>query len=218
MADRIPSSRAPTRTIDLIEPPNLDWFEVDSRKVLSPSADSQNDSPETDLPFRVLDVDSLVAAAIASHPSIIHADAGIADTRGQLLQSGLPFNPVLQYQSDEIGNEDSTGLHSVAVSQQFVTANKLQIAQQVQARDVERLRSDRRRIVLQVATRALPFYVEIENELIRDEQRDGRQYLAWSHRPGTQMLIRSTFSQTSIDRVSSSSPRPMGWRPRRSSR
>ena len=60
---------------------------------------------------------------------------------------------MLQYQSDEIGNEDATGLHSVQMSQQFVTANKLGIAQQVQAREIQKQQAALRIAELRVLTR-----------------------------------------------------------------
>ncbi|MEM6690444.1 MAG: TolC family protein, partial [Planctomycetota bacterium] len=65
-------------------------------------------------------------------------------------------NPVMQYQSEEIGNDDSTGLHTVTISQQFVTANKLGIAQQVQSREYQkqlsRLRIEELRVMARVRT------------------------------------------------------------------
>jgi cobalt-zinc-cadmium efflux system outer membrane protein len=60
---------------------------------------------------------------------------------------------VLQYQSDEIGNDDSTGLHSLSVSQQFVPGNKLGIAQQVQAQALQKQRARLKAAELRVLTR-----------------------------------------------------------------
>ena len=96
---------------------------------------------------------SIESMALGSHPAIAEARARVDSTRGQYVQAGLPFNPVLQYQSDEIGNEGASGLHSVQMSQQFVTANKLGIAQQVQAREVQKQRADLRIAELRVLTR-----------------------------------------------------------------
>jgi len=100
-----------------------------------------------------LSLQSIESMALGSHPAITEARARVASTRGQYIQAGLPFNPVLQYQSEEIGNEDSTGLHSVQVSQQFVTANKLGIAQQVQAREIQKQEAELRLAELRVLTR-----------------------------------------------------------------
>ena len=93
------------------------------------------------------------AIAIQSHPSILQSRAQVQVAQGRYSQAGLPFNPVLQYMSDEIGNEDSSGIHSVAVSQQFVTANKLGIAQQVQAQEIQKRQAELRRAELMVLSR-----------------------------------------------------------------
>lgn len=91
--------------------------------------------------------------ALGSHPAVAEARARLQSTRGQYDQAGLPFNPVLQYQSEEMGNEESSGLHSVRLSQQIVTANKLGIAQQVQAREIEKQRARLRIAELTVLAR-----------------------------------------------------------------
>lgn len=100
--------------------------------------------------FRLSDAESL---ALASHPEIAEARSRVDSVRGQYVQAGLPFNPVLQYQPDEVGNEGSSGLHTVSLSQQFVTANKLGIAQQVQAQEIEKQQAQLRAAELRVLTR-----------------------------------------------------------------
>lgn len=111
------------------------------------------------LPFDVmpetndgLTIESAEAIAIASHPAIAQADAAIQSARGGYVQSRLPFNPLLQYQSDEVGNDESSGLHSVSVSQQFVTANKLGIAGQAEAQRVQQRIAERDIARLKVIT------------------------------------------------------------------
>ncbi|KLU05518.1 Heavy metal RND efflux outer membrane protein, CzcC family [Rhodopirellula islandica] len=103
-------------------------------------------------PLGLLTLSSVESMALGAHPAIAEARARVAFSTGQAIQAGLPFNPVLQYQSDEIGNESSSGLHSVQLSQQFVTANKLEIAQQVQAHEAEKRRSELRMAELRVLT------------------------------------------------------------------
>ncbi len=82
-------------------------------------------------------VEELEALAVARHPSLAQFRSQIESARGQRWQAGLPYNPTLQYQSDEIGNDDASGLHSIQLSQQFVTANKLALAQGVQTQEVK---------------------------------------------------------------------------------
>ena len=100
-----------------------------------------------------LTLQQLEATALASHPALRQAYARVNSKRGQYVQAGLPFNPVLQYQSEEIGNESASGLHSLRVNQQFVTANKLGIAQQVQAHEVQKQQAELRAAELRVLTR-----------------------------------------------------------------
>ncbi len=100
-----------------------------------------------------LSLEQLEASALAGHPALRQARAQVDSRRGQYVQAGLPFNPVLQYQSEEIGNEGASGLHSLRVNQQFVTANKLGIAQQVQAHEVQKQQAQLRAAELRVLTR-----------------------------------------------------------------
>ena len=102
----------------------------------------------------------LEALALASHPRISVAQADLEAARGQYVQAGLPYNPTLQYQSDEIGNEDSTGLHTLTLSQRFVTGNKLTIAQQEQQRSIQKQCAELRLAQLKVSTRVRQAFAE----------------------------------------------------------
>lgn len=83
---------------------------------------------------------------------ILEQRSQISAARGQYQQAGLPFNPTLQYQSQEIGNEGASGLHALQMNQPVVTANKLELAQQIQAQQVRRQQAQLRRAELQVLT------------------------------------------------------------------
>ncbi|WP_231740966.1 TolC family protein [Thalassoglobus neptunius] len=94
----------------------------------------------------------LEAMALASHPAIRRQRSLIQAQRGDWQQAGLPFNPVAQYQSEEIGNESASGLHSLQLSQKWVTANKLTLAQNVQAAEVSRQQAEALVAELQILT------------------------------------------------------------------
>jgi cobalt-zinc-cadmium efflux system outer membrane protein len=96
---------------------------------------------------------ALETRALQSHPLIANARAQLEAARGQALQAGLPFNPQFQYQAEEIGSGGHSGLHWTALSQQIVTANKLQLAQQVQLQNVRQRQAKLARARLQVLTR-----------------------------------------------------------------
>ncbi|WP_419184825.1 TolC family protein [Botrimarina mediterranea] len=112
--------------------------------------DSDGASPVATEP---LSLDQLEASALAGHPALRQARARVNSRRGQYVQAGLPFNPALQYQSQEIGNEGASGQHSIRINQEFVTANKLGIAQQVQAHEVQKQQAQLRAAELRVLTR-----------------------------------------------------------------
>ncbi|MEM6471861.1 MAG: TolC family protein [Planctomycetota bacterium] len=113
------------------------------------------------------------AVALQTHPAIRKQRSTLQAARGQFVQAGLPFNPVAQYLSEEIGNDDSTGLHSLTISRQFATANRLGIAQQVQVREYQkqqaRLRSAELRVTNDVRTAfALALVAQQRTELSRE--------------------------------------------------
>lgn len=111
-------------------------------------------------PLSTTTLNDLESIALASHPAISVARAQVNAVRGQYVQAGLKFNPVLQYQGDEIGNEDAAGFHSINVSQQFVTANKLGIARQVQAQAIQKQLAQAQLAELRVLTNLRTVYAQ----------------------------------------------------------
>lgn len=156
---RGPAEQAPKesvfRTASMISPATSQSPQVDDEvtELLDPADLSP---PVAEEPIMHSDLSSTLASlesiALRQHPTILRAQQQVAAARGRFQQAGLPPNPVLQYQSEEIGNEGGSGLHSVRVSQQFITANKLGIAQQVQSQQVAQLSAELRRAELRVLT------------------------------------------------------------------
>jgi cobalt-zinc-cadmium efflux system outer membrane protein len=107
------------------------------------------------------DLASLEAIAQANHPELQQARALITQSRGKAQQARLPYNPVFQYQSDEMGVTGVSGLHSVALSQRFVTADKLGIAQQEQLQIVQRRMAEYELSRLRVLTRVRAAFAEL---------------------------------------------------------
>ncbi|MEO1527688.1 MAG: TolC family protein [Planctomycetota bacterium] len=102
---------------------------------LRPASMSPNDATDVSRGMTLADLEAI---ALQAHPAIQRQSALVDAARGKRVQAGLPFNPVLQFQSDEIGNDRSSGLHSLSISQQFVTANKLGIAQRVECHEIQK--------------------------------------------------------------------------------
>jgi len=130
-------------TVDLARPPEL--------LTLPPGVDPEN-SPADD----GLNLDELQSLALASNPAVAEMHARVEALRGRWVQAGLPFNPVAQYEAEEVGNEGAAGLHSIAIGQTIVTADKLRLRQGVIAAEIRRaeanLAADRLRIETDVAT------------------------------------------------------------------
>ena len=103
-----------------------------------------------------LELAELESLALANNPAVAEMRARIEALRGRWVQAGLPFNPVAQYQAEEIGSEGAAGLHSMAIGQTIVTADKLRLRQSVIAAEVQRaeanLAADRLRIETDVQT------------------------------------------------------------------
>ena len=128
-------------------------FVVDLEQTLISASDMDDDG---------VDLASLESLAEANHPELQQALARVSQARGTASQAALPYNPVLQYQSDEIGNGDVSGLHSVTVMQRFVTANKLGIAQQQQLQRVQQRLAEYEFSRLRVLTRVRSAYAQMQ--------------------------------------------------------
>ena len=148
-----------TEPIDAIETPfafakliSEADFGIDSAS--DPRHSAESDDSASDLP-------SLEAMAQTRHPELQRAEALVAQARGKACQAGLPYNTVFQYQSDEIGVDGASGLHSFGLSQRFVTANKLGIAQQEQLQIVQRRLAEYEFARLRVLTRVRAAFAEM---------------------------------------------------------
>ena len=139
----------------------------------------------------------LEALAEATHPELQRAQARIAEARGIACQAGLPYNPVLQYQSEEIGNDDATGLHSVTLSQRFVTANKLAIAQQTQLQVVQQRLAEYEMARLRVLTRVRAAFA---GALIAQERKKITESIADLARQSTE-TVKSLLDAEEVSRI-----------------
>lgn len=153
-----------------------------------PTDDSHPPRDDTDGPVR-RNVDMLVEWAIAAHPELRASAAEIGREAGLRLQATRKPNPVLGYSASEVGNEGRGGQQGLYVSQEWVTAGKLQIADQAgrwrtaaaaQRRDLARLRVTQR-VRLQywamIAARQRVGLLNELAELLGDAVRVNRQLL-----------------------------------------
>ncbi len=75
--------------------------------------------------------DQLVQIAMDNHPELAQALGEIDRQSGLRFQSTRRFNPVVGYAASEIFNEGQSGQQGMFVAQEFITAGKRQLADQV---------------------------------------------------------------------------------------
>lgn len=101
-----------------------------------------------------LTLEQLQGMAMAANPAISEAAARVEAMRGKYVQAGLPPNLVAGYAGSEIGNEGAAGQQGVYLGQEFVTAGKLQLAQQAACWEIQRaehlLRAAQQRVLTDV--------------------------------------------------------------------
>ena len=85
-----------------------------------------------------LTLEQLEQIAFENNPTLRQANALIRRAQGEWTQVGLYPNPTVGYTANEIGNNDDAGQQGFFVSQDVVTANKLELNRAVAVRDVQR--------------------------------------------------------------------------------
>jgi cobalt-zinc-cadmium efflux system outer membrane protein len=112
-----------------------------------PKPEIETDSPESE-GFTLGHLEMLAH----SHPAIGEAAGKVRAARGQAIQAGLYPNPVFGYMGTEIGNEGSGGQQGGFLEQEYVTAGKLDYAQQAACWEVRRTEQELARVQLAVLT------------------------------------------------------------------
>jgi cobalt-zinc-cadmium efflux system outer membrane protein len=89
---------------------------------------------------RRITLHELEALALQYNPTMAQASAAIAMQRGTWQQAGLYPNPQVGYVRTDNSQALQQQTNGMFAAQEFVTAHKLQLAQAVEAREIERLR------------------------------------------------------------------------------
>lgn len=82
-------------------------------------------------------IESAIEIAIANHPSLQEQSAEVERVRGMRWDSTRKLNPTFGYQASEVGDAGTAGLQGFYYSQEFITANKLGLNNQVGGWQVE---------------------------------------------------------------------------------
>ncbi|MFO0429079.1 MAG: TolC family protein [Planctomyces sp.] len=117
----------------------------------------------------VMDLASLQQLAVEQSPVIRQAAASVEEARGKAIQAGLKPNPVVGYEGDTLGTARTAGYNGVFFTQEFVTADKLSIAQNAAMMEVQATLAELRksRITLATAVRKGYFRVLVAQEQVR---------------------------------------------------
>ena len=102
-------------------------------------------------------------------PTIRQAAADVQTAQGNAVQAGLPPNPVLAYESDDVRTGNTNGYQGGFVEQQIKTGGKLQLARASAMIDVENAQVALRKanVTLAAAVRAGYFAVLVAQENVR---------------------------------------------------
>jgi cobalt-zinc-cadmium efflux system outer membrane protein len=135
-------SGAATRTdIRLIAGEDSSVHTVESADVsegTTPEPASAQPAPQVS----VLSLSDLEALALQYNPTLSQAQAAVDQERGFYRQAGLYPNPQLGYFNSSATNNATKQSNGLFASQEFVTANKLCLAQEAAAQEVKRLSWD----------------------------------------------------------------------------
>ncbi len=96
----------------------------------------------TPVPDRPLTVSDLEALALSNNPSLGRALARIAAARGNWVQVGLPPNPNVGYEGQQLGSGGQAEQHGIAASQEFVRGGKLRLNREVAAQEVAKAQQE----------------------------------------------------------------------------
>lgn len=114
-----------------------------------------------------LTLSTMQQMAVDNSPVIQQAAADVEQARGRAVQAGLYPNPTLGYQGDTIGTARTAGYNGVFFSQEFVTADKLTLAQNVALNNVRAAQADLRKARIRLASDVRRNYFKV---LIAQEQ------------------------------------------------
>ncbi len=139
----------------------------------------------------VMSLHQLQQLAVENSPVLRQAAADVERARGLSIQAGLMPNPAIGYQGDTIGTAASAGYNGVSFSQEFVTADKLELATAAKRQEVVAVEQDLVRARIQLATSVRSGFFKV---LIAQQELEYAKALA--------QLSEESY-QAQIDRVAS---------------
>ena len=118
----------------------------DAKAISAPNVDSlsnaENDSLPIQLPASGITLADLQVLAVENNPTLSQAQAAISAEQGFYRQAGLYPNPQIGYLNGTASNPAVKQSNGVFYSQEFVTAHKLQLAQNSASVEIKRYQWD----------------------------------------------------------------------------
>ena len=97
-------------------------------------------SPEDTFQGKHLTIERLEQMAAANNPTLAQAARRVQALEGEQIQVGLYPNPVIGYQSEEMGENGQAGQHGMYLRQEVVTSGKLRLNRAVVSQEVQQAR------------------------------------------------------------------------------
>ncbi len=92
---------------------------------------------------RALTLEELEALALQNNPTLAQAQAGVAEVQGEFRQAGLYPNPQIGYINGTASDPRVKQSNGIFLSQEFVTAKKLDLDQAAAAQEIKKTEWDR---------------------------------------------------------------------------
>jgi cobalt-zinc-cadmium efflux system outer membrane protein len=89
-----------------------------------------------------LTLTDLEQMALSSNPSVARASALVGAARGNWVQVGLPPNPSVGYEGQQLGSGGRAEQQGVLLSQEFITGGKLRLSRAVADRELARAQQE----------------------------------------------------------------------------
>ncbi|GAB6185598.1 TolC family protein [Thermopirellula anaerolimosa] len=140
----MPRAAAETGARNFSDPPGAAVIFVEEAPAAEPAPTPADSSPE-------LTLEELEQLALRHHPALVRAEALVGAAQGRQIQAGLPNNPSIGYDGQQIGSGGRAEQHGIFVEQEFRLGGKRQLDEAVAARETALARGDwetRRRQVL----------------------------------------------------------------------
>ena len=155
----------------LVLPPMDPTQSIEQRKSLAdalfPNVEPAKVEPGPDADSAPLTLSLMQQMAVDNSPVIRQAAADVEQARGKAVQAGLYPNPTFGYEGDTIGTARTAGYNGVFFTQEFVTADKLTLAQNVALNNVRAAQADLRKARVRLASDVRRNYFKV---LIAQEQ------------------------------------------------